>query len=169
MASLNFVALVAYVLMFLGLAGSVIPVLPGPLLIWLGALIWAWGDGFQSVGWGTLFLLGVLTLVAWASDLFLSTVISRSAGASWRSILGAIVGGIAGAGVLTVVPLVGTLLGAVLGAGAGMWCVEYLEKQDRAAATRAVKGYISGFVLAAVLEMALSLYMLTIFAWRAFL
>ncbi len=57
-------------LLLVGLAGSVIPVLPGPLFIWLGALLWAWGDGFERVGWPTLVVLGLLALLSWATDLF---------------------------------------------------------------------------------------------------
>ena len=37
------------VLLFLGLAGSILPVLPGPFLIWLGAFLWAWGNDFERV------------------------------------------------------------------------------------------------------------------------
>lgn len=51
-------------LMFLGLLGSVVPIVPGPFLIWLAAVAWAWKDGFQAVGWPTLFFLGLLTVVA---------------------------------------------------------------------------------------------------------
>src|SRR5687768_11672586 len=99
--TMPFWSVVAFVLMAIGLAGSVIPVLPGPMLIWLGALVWAWADGFTRVGWGTLTLLAVLALAAWGSDLFLTTVMSRRAGASWKAILGAIVGGLVGAGLLS--------------------------------------------------------------------
>ena len=59
-----------------------IPVLPGPVLIWLGAFVWAWADNFTRIGWGTLIVLGVLALIAWGSDLFLTTVMSRRAASS---------------------------------------------------------------------------------------
>ena len=159
-----------YLLLFLGLAGSVLPVVPGPLLIWLGALFWAWGNGFEEVGWPILILLGVLALVAWASDLFLNTVISRRAGASWKSIGGAIIGGIVGSLLLSgVVPILGTLLGAIAGAMVGMWLVEYLDKRNFQAARRAVRAYLASMALAAALELALSFAMLGIFVWQAFL
>ncbi len=167
--ALELTVIVAYLLMLLGLAGSVIPVLPGPFLIWLGVLLWAWNDGFQRIGWGVLALLALMTLLAWGGDLFLSAVVSRRAGASWKSIVGAILGGLAGSILLSEIPLLGTVLGAMLGAALGMWLVEYREKRDRAAATRAVKGYIGGFILAGLLEMTIALLMLAIFAWRAFL
>lgn len=158
----------AYVLIAIGLAGSVIPVLPGPMLIWLGAFMWAWADDFTRIGWWTLIILGVLALVAWGSDIFLTTVISRRAGASWKAILGAIVGGLFGATVLSALPLLGTVLGAILGAIGGMWLVEYWDKGNQRAATVAVQAYIASMVFAAILEMAIALTMVGIFALQAF-
>jgi uncharacterized protein YqgC (DUF456 family) len=165
----TFVAGIGYLLIFLGLAGSVIPVLPGPILIWLGAFVWAWGNDFQRVGWGTLVVLGLLALLAWASDLFLSTVMSRRAGASWKAIGGAILGGLGGSLLLSAVPVLGTVLGAILGALLGMWAVEYWDKGSAEAATNAVRAYLASMVLAALLEMTLALTMIALFAWQAFL
>lgn len=157
-----------YVLLALGLAGAVIPVLPGPFLIWLGALLWAWGDDFARVGWPTLIVLGLLALVAWGSDLFLTTVVSRRAGASWKAILGAMVGGIVGGILLSGVIVLGTILGAMLGAVAGMYAVEYLNTRNAEAALRAVRAYLFSMALAAVLELSIALAMVGIFVWQAF-
>jgi uncharacterized protein YqgC (DUF456 family) len=159
----------ALALVAVGLVGAVVPVLPGPFLIWLGAFIWAWADGFARIGWVTLTLLGLLALLAWGSDLFLSTVMSRRAGASWKAIFAAIAGGIGGALLLSWVPVLGTVLGAILGAIAGMWLIEYWDKGNAPAATMAVQAYISSLILAAVLEMTIALMMVAIFAWQAFL
>jgi uncharacterized protein YqgC (DUF456 family) len=159
----------AYILIAIGLAGSVIPVLPGPMLIWLGAFVWAWADGFTRIGWPTLIILGLLALAAWGSDIFLTTVMSRRAGASWKAILGAIVGGIAGATLLSALPLLGTVLGAMLGAMAGMWLVEYWDKGNARAATTAVQAYVASIVFAAILELVIALVMIAIFAAQAFL
>ena len=157
------------VLLFLGLAGSILPILPGPFLIWLGALIWAWGNDFQKVSWPLLLLLGLMTIVAWASDLFLNTVVSRRAGASWKSIGAAIIGGFAGSLLLSGwIPVLGTILGAAAGAMIGMWLSEYLDKRDWTAALRAVRAYVASMALSAALELALSLTMLGIFVWQAF-
>lgn len=159
----------AYILIVIGLAGSVIPVLPGPMLIWLGAFVWAWADGFQRVGWLSLTILGLLALLAWGSDIFLSTVISRRAGASWKSIIGAIVGGLVGAALLSALPVLGTILGAILGAMAGMWLVEYWAKGNMTAATTAVQAYVASMIFAAILEMVIALVMVSIFSLQAFL
>jgi uncharacterized protein YqgC (DUF456 family) len=159
----------AYILIAIGLAGAVIPVLPGPMLIWLGAFVWAWADGFTHIGWGTLIVLGILALAAWGSDIFLSTVMSRRAGASWKAIIGAIVGGLAGAALLSALPLLGTVLGAILGAMAGMWLVEYWDKGNTQAATNAVQAYVASMIFAAILELVIALIMVAIFAFQAFL
>ncbi len=161
-------SVIAYLLIVLGVIGSVIPVLPGPFLIWAGALVWAFADGFTRIGWGTLIVLGILALVAWGSDLFLSTVMSRRAGASWRAIIGAIAGGLVGAVLLSALPVLGTVLGAILGAIAGMWLVEYWLKGSTQAATSAVQAYLASIVLAAVVEMVVALIMVAVFAWQAF-
>ncbi len=161
--------LVAYLLIILGLIGSILPILPGPLLIWLGALLWAWADGFQAVGWPTLVVLGLLMVLAWASDLILTTFGTRKAGASWKAVAGAIAGGIAGAILLSgVIPVIGTILGTILGALIGLLLAEYYDKRDWGQAYQASKGYIFGSVAARVLEMFLSLLMIAIFVWQAF-
>ncbi len=157
-------------LLLLGLAGSVIPVLPGPLFIWLGALLWAWGDGFERVGWPTLVVLGLLALLSWASDLFLNLVIGRRAGASWKAILGSIVGGILGSLLLSgLFPFLGTILGALAGALAGAFLVELREKRDPAAARTAMRAYLVSMALSALAGMTIAAAMVAIFVWQAFL
>ncbi len=161
--------LLAYLLIILGLIGAILPILPGPLLIWLGALLWAWADGFQAVGWPTLVVLGLLMVLAWGSDLILTTLGTRKAGASWKAVAGAIVGGIAGAILLSgVLPVIGTILGTILGALIGVLLAEYYDKRDWRQAYQASKGYIFGSVAARALEMFLSLLMIAIFVWQAF-
>lgn len=170
MSALSPLALLAYGLIFVGLIGSVLPLVPGPVFIWLGALLWAANDGFQAVGWPTLLFLGVLTIVAWSSDLLLTTVFSRKLGASWKAILGAILGGFAG-GIMFGgwIPVLGTLIATVLGAVAGMVAIEALDKRDLRLAIRATQGYVVGVLASSVVEATLSVAMILIFVWQALL
>jgi hypothetical protein len=170
MSLLSPLALLAYLLMFVGLIGSVLPLVPGPIFIWLGALLWAANDGFQAVGWPTLLFLGVLTILAWSSDLLLTTLFSRRGGASWKAILGAILGGFTG-GILLGgwIPILGTLIATVLGAIAGMVAMEVIDKRDLRVALRATRGYMVGVLASSALEAVLAAVMILVFVWQAFL
>ena len=188
----NLFFVLSYLLIFLGIVGALVPLLPGPPLIWLGALVWAWADGFVRIGWPTLLVLAVLTVIAWGADLALSFLGSKRSGAGWRSIGVSILGGLVGAILLSSVPVVGTFIGAVIGSISALWFMEYrraqvappegsgldtatnpqspsTEQEKRARATRAVKGYVGGFLMAMAVEFIISLMMLSIFAWQAFL
>jgi uncharacterized protein YqgC (DUF456 family) len=165
----DLLTLVAYLLIILGLVGAILPILPGPVLIWLGVLLWAWVDGFQAVGWPTLAVLGVLMVLAWTSDLVLTTLGTRKAGASWKAVAGAIAGGIVGAILLSgVVPVIGTIFGTILGALIGILLIEYYDKRDWGQAYRASKAYVLGSLAGRALELVLSLFMIVVFAWQAF-
>lgn len=170
MSALTPLALLAYLLMFVGLIGSVLPLVPGPIFIWLGALLWAANDGFQAIGWPTLLFLGALTILAWSSDLLLTALFSRRNGASWKAILGAILGGFVG-GIFFGgwIPIVGTLVATVVGAVAGMVLMETIDKRDLRVAVHATRGYVVGVLASSALEAALALVMILIFFWQAFL
>jgi uncharacterized protein YqgC (DUF456 family) len=168
-AAASLLTLAAYLLIVLGLVGSVIPILPGPLLIWLGVLLWSWVDGFQAVGWPSIIILGFIVVLAWTGDLIMTTFGTRKAGASWKAVLGAITGGIAGAILLSgVLPIIGTIFGTMVGALAGILVAEYYDKRDFRRALKASTGYVFGSVAARVMEIFLSLLMIAIFAWQAF-
>lgn len=64
----NWLHLAGYALVILGVIGVILPLVPGTLLIWLGALVWAWGDGFERINWVVLAILGVLALLAATSS-----------------------------------------------------------------------------------------------------
>ena len=166
---LSAISIAGYLLIILGLIGAVVPLLPGPIIIWLGALLWAWGDGFVRGGWPTLTLLLLLALLAWASDFLLTMMIGRKSGASWRAIGGAIVGGIVGGLLLSgIVPIIGSLVGAILGALTGAFVVEYSATRSNEAALRAMKAYLGSMALAALVEVLITVAMVSIFAWQAF-
>ena len=185
----NLIFVLSYLLIFLGIVGALVPILPGPLLIWLGAFVWAWADEFARIGWPTLLVLAVLTVIAWGADLGLSFLGSKRSGAGWRSIGVSILGGLIGAVLLSSVPIVGTFIGAAIGSVSALWLMEFRRAQvasgdgsglnspsntsnvqdNRTRATRAVKGYVGGFLMAMAVEFIISLMMLSIFAWQAFL
>ena len=155
MSPLSLPALLAYVLMFVGLIGSVLPLVPGPLLILLGAGIWAWNDGFQAIGWPTLVVLLLLALLAWSSDLVLVTVFNRRMGVSWKAIFAAIAGGLIGGIVFGGwIPVIGTIVATVVGAIVGIILLETIDKRDFRLGLQASQGVIVAYVVSSSWKLA---------------
>lgn len=108
---------VTVLLMLAGLAGTVVPLIPGTILILAGAIL----NHFtlHSVGWPTLAVLTLLMLLAQALDIFSGAVGAKWFGATrWGAIggiLGAIVGLFFGLPGIFLGPLIGALIGELLG------------------------------------------------------
>lgn len=104
-------------LMLIGLVGTVVPLVPGTVLILVGAMVNYFT--LQSIGWGTLVGLTLLMILAQALDILSGAVGAKWFGATrWGAIggiLGAIVGLFFGLIGIFVGPLVGALLGELLG------------------------------------------------------
>jgi uncharacterized protein YqgC (DUF456 family) len=141
-----------FVVMFIGLVGIVLPVLPGSILIFAAALGYALLDGFQTVGWVTLVVLGLLAAGATTADLWATSMGAKAGGASGWSIL---VG-------LLFFSLPGSIVGALL----GMFLVEVLRVKDWRKAAKSGGGWLLGWLLSVMLELAIGLVMIAIFVWR---
>jgi uncharacterized protein YqgC (DUF456 family) len=148
--------LLAVLLVAAGIAGTVVPLVPGAPLVFLGLLVGASADGFQKVGWATLTLLALLTLLSYAIDLWAARHGARRVGASGLAVFGALLGGIIG----LFFSLPGVVLGPFLGAFAG----EYLARRNLRQAGRAGLGTWLGFLLATAGRLALIFTMIGIFA-----
>jgi uncharacterized protein YqgC (DUF456 family) len=107
--------LLAVVLIVTGVIGTILPALPGPILVFAGVLLAAWADDFARIGPGTLVALGLLTAAAHSVDLVAAAIGVRRSGASRRAVAGAALGATGGLffGVpgLVVGPFVGALIG----------------------------------------------------------
>lgn len=146
----------AVVLVVAGIAGTVLPALPGVPLVFVGLLVAAWSDGFQRVGPWTLALLALLVVVSLALDFAGAALGLKRTGASRWALAGAVVGLFAG----FALGLVGLLIGPFLGAVGA----EYLARRDWKQAGRAGVGAWIGLVLATALRLAVAFAMVGIFA-----
>ncbi len=143
-------------LIVLGLAGTVLPVLPGTLLVWAGIVLGAWIDDFARVSVTTVVVISVLGVVAWALDYAAGLLGAQKAGASKLALLGAAVGTVVG----LFMGLVGVLFMPLLGAAVG----EYLARKDQ---VRAVKVGLStwvGIMLGLLAKVVLAFIMVGVFA-----
>jgi len=145
----------AAVLVVLGLVGTVLPVLPGILLVFGGLFLAAWADGFQHVGAVGLSIIGVLALLAFAADLVASLLGAKRVGASPLALAGAAAGGIVG--VFLGIP--GLIFGPFVGAVVG----EYLARGRLVQAGKVGIGTWIGLILAAVAKVIIAFLMIAIF------
>lgn len=151
-AVLQWTAAAAMVL--IGLAGVVLPALPGIPLIFGGLLMAAWLDGFAHIGGITLGLLGALTVLSLLIELAASVVGAQRVGASTLALAGAAIG--------TVLGLFGGLIGLLFAPLAGAAVGEYIARRDALQAARVGLATWLGMLFAAVAKVAIAFMMLGI-------
>jgi uncharacterized protein YqgC (DUF456 family) len=149
----------AVLLVVVGLAGVVLPGLPGTVLIFAGLLLAAWSDGFVRVGVPTIVALGVLTVATYFVDVATMALGMKHLGTSRRAMAGAALGTIAG--------LFFGLPGLIIGPFAGAVLGELSAQSDLRGAGRAGLVAWVGFLVGTVVKMGLAFAMVGIFltAW----
>jgi uncharacterized protein YqgC (DUF456 family) len=150
--------ILAALVVIAGLLGTVVPALPGIPLMFAGLVMAAWITDFEPVGWGTLGVLAVLTILSLIIDFMAAAFGAKGQGASprafWGATLGAIVGMFFG--------LPGIILGPFIGAVAA----ELAAGRGAQQAGRSGYGVWIGLVLGTAAKLAIAFLMLGIFLTR---
>lgn len=147
--------LIGAVFVVVGLLGTVLPILPGAMLIYAGLFIAAWADGFTRVGPVPLAVCGIIAILSYAVDFVAGALGGRRAGASTRAMAGAALGTLAG----LFLGLPGILLGPFIGAVAG----ELTVHDDLRQAGRVGLATWMGLALGAVAKVAFAFVMIAVF------
>ena len=142
-------------LVLIGIVGTVVPGLPGAILVLAGLALAAWVDGFTRVGLGTLAGLTALTLTTYGLDFVATAAGARRFGTSWWGVLGALAGALVG----LFLGLVGLLVGPFLGA----FAAELIARRDLRQAGRAGLGAWLGLLLGTAGRLGLVLAMVGMF------
>jgi len=112
----------AIALIAIGVAGTILPAIPGVTLVFLGMLLAAWIDDFARIPLWLVVIFAILTAVAWAIDYLAAAAGAKRAGASKLAVLGAMIGTVAG----IFMGFVGLLFMPLVGAAVG----EYIAQRD---------------------------------------
>jgi uncharacterized protein len=152
--------LLAILLVAIGLAGVVLPAIPGAPLLFAGLFLAAWVEDFVYVGKWTLVILGLLALLTYGVDFWATMFGAKRFGASKRAITGALIGTLVG----LFLGLPGVLFGPFIGAVIG----ELSARRKLEDAARAGFGATIGLVVGVALKVALALSMIGIFAVARF-
>ncbi|MFO1216796.1 MAG: DUF456 domain-containing protein [Burkholderiaceae bacterium] len=142
-------------LIVVGLAGTVLPALPGTLFVLGGIVLGAWIDGFTRVGWPTLTIVSVLAVLAWVLDYVAGLLGAKKAGASKEAILGAVLGTIIG----LAMGLVGVFFMPLVGAAIG----EYVAQKDHARAAHVGVATWLGIMAGMVAKVVIAFMMIGVF------
>ena len=152
---------VAAVLALVGLAGVILPALPGLPLVFAGLRVAAWAGDFQRIGAVPLVILGLLTLLSVVADFVATAAGAKRVGAGPLAVWGAALGTFAGIFFGPLGLLAGPFLGALLGE---LWHTRALRR-----ATHVGLATWLGLLLGTVLKLALAFAMLGLFVLAWFL
>jgi hypothetical protein len=146
---------VTLLVMLVGLAGSIVPVLPGPPLVLIAALGHRLWFGQHSASGLVLLSLTVLTLASLLLDYFASMYGAKRFGATWRGVLGAFIGGLIG--------LFFSIPGIIIGPFLGALVFELLGGYEFDKASRAGLGATLGVFAGVIGKCIVSVVMIGVF------
>ncbi len=144
-----------------GLLVSLMPIVPGVVIIWLAALLYGLVAGFGTLGAWLFVFLTLLTIVAMLADNVLMGAKAREAGASWLSIALALLAGVVGTFIF---PPLGGLIAAPL----ALYLVELMRLKDRSETWEIVKGLLTGVGLSSLVRFGIGLLMVIVWGIWAY-
>jgi uncharacterized protein YqgC (DUF456 family) len=147
---------VALLVMLIGLAGTVLPGLPGVPLVWLAAAGFGLLDSTRRLDGLAFVLMTGLAVLGMASTFWATQVGARAGGASGRSAL-------AGSCLGTLALIVFSLPIAILAGLASVFGMEWRRRRDVRTAARSSGGWLAGCLLSAILQFALAALMIVVF------
>lgn len=142
-------------LMLTGLAGTLLPVVPGAALILLGAVVYAAATGFDPVGPGRLLILAALAGSAYVLDYAAGALGARRFGGSGWAVGGALVGALVG----IFFGLPGLVFGPPLGAVAAEW----LHTRQTGTSLRTGLGTAIGLLVGVGVKLGIAALMIVLF------
>jgi uncharacterized protein YqgC (DUF456 family) len=142
-----------------GLFGLIVPVFPGVVIIWLATLGYGIVKGFSTLGIVLFVIITLLMVGGTLVDNVLMGAGARKQGASWSTIIVALVAGVLGT---LFFPPIGGLIAAPL----AVLALEYMRSKDINQAWNALKGLAAGWGMSFVARFAIGLVMMGLWwAW----
>jgi uncharacterized protein YqgC (DUF456 family) len=153
--------IIGAILAITGMAGMLLPIVPGAPVLYLGLLLCAWAEGFHYIGLWTLLILAVMTALTYVVEFAASALGVKKYGGSNRAMVGAALGGIAG--MFFGIPgiLFGPFLGAVIG--------ELSLQRRLNEASRAGFGTVVGMAIGLAGKFAIGIGMIGLFLLKRFI
>jgi uncharacterized protein YqgC (DUF456 family) len=145
----------ASIFIFLGIIGSFLPVLPGPLTSWVGLLILHLTDAIP-MNWTFLIITLLFATFIWFLDYIIPAIGTKRFGGSKYGMIGTSLGLIVG--LLSPIPF-GIIIGPFVGALIG----ELINKSDSQTAIKAAFGSFLGFLTSTLIKFIVAIIYLGLF------
>lgn len=113
--------LLVVLMMVAGMAGTILPALPGTALILAAIYLGAWIDDFSRISTLTLSLVTVMAVLSWVLEYLAGVLGAKKVGASREALIGAALGTVAG----LLMGLVGVLFMPLVGAAIGEYIAQH--------------------------------------------
>ena len=143
-----FLTILAAFFVILGIIGSFLPVLPGPLTSWVGLLIFHLTD-VVPMNWTFLIITLIVAIAIWILDYIIPAIGTKRFGGSKAGMIGTSIGLIVG--LLSPIPggiIIGPFIGALVG--------ELINKSEFDKAVKAAFGSFLGFLVGTLLKLIVS-------------
>lgn len=150
--------IVAIILMVISLFLSVIPFVPGPVLVWVVGIGFAILNDFERVTYISAAIMTLLMIAGATSDIWMPVLGMRTQGGSCLTTIGTLIGALVGT-VAIPIPVIGTAIGAL----AGAVLVEFMRMGEIRQAIRAGQAAFTIYLLSLAVEFAASMAILIVF------
>jgi len=154
--------IVGFILMFVGLIGSFLPVLPGPPISWIGLLLLYLTQAIPD-DWWVLGITAAIAILVFALDYIIPAMGTKKFGGSKAGMAGTVIGLL----VAIFFPILG-IFGIIIWPFVGALVGELINKADQKTALKAAFGSFIGFLTGTFLKFVLALSYLVIFVMVAF-
>ena len=152
---------ISLVIMLVGMAGIIVPIIPSIPLVWLGAFIYAIFTHFEKITWMLLLIFALITIFSIVLENLGNVYGAKKFGATRWGIIGSIVG--TGIGFY-----MGGPIGLILGPIAGTVIFELIGGKGYKGALKSGLGNFVGFLGGSVMKIVVGLTMIGIFIWKVF-
>ena len=139
----------AFILMLLGIAGSFLPILPGPLTSWFGFLLLYFTNGID-ISKSSLVVTFCIAILIYVLDYLIPAIGTKRFGGSKSGMIGTTIGLLVG--IFSPIPfgiVIGPFIGAIIG--------ELIHQNDMQRATKAAFGSFMGFVTSTFLKFTVAI------------
>lgn len=155
-----FFAILAGILLLVGLVGTVLPVLPGPPIAWVGLLA-AHFSTYSKIEIWILIATGIAAALITVIDNIFPSLMTKKAGgskaATWGCTIGLLASFFLGPIFILIAPFIGAFIGEMIH-----------DSSDSKRALKAAFGAFKGFLLGTGLKMITVICFIWLFLWSIF-